>query len=48
MQWLQVMELRPTLGQNLAEKGQSGLRGLRDFFAGVKEGWEEGQRRSRR
>ena len=47
MQWLRVMELRPTLGQNLAEKGQSGLTGLRDFFAGVKEGWEEGRSKFR-
>ena len=48
MQWLRVMAQRPTLGQNLAEKGQSGLTGLRDFWAGVKEGWEEGQSKFRR
>ena len=48
MQWLRVMELRPTLGQNLAEKGQSGLAVWRDFVAGVKGGWEEGQSKFRR
>lgn len=48
MQWLQVMALRPTLGQNLAEKGQSGLAVWRDFVAGVKGGWEEGQSKFRR
>lgn len=48
VQWLRVMAMRPTLGQNLAEKGQSGLTGLRDFLAGVKEGWEEGQSKFRR
>ncbi len=48
VQWLRVMAMRPTLGQNLAEKGQSGLTGLRDFWAGVKEGWEEGQSKFRR
>jgi len=48
MQWLRVMALRPTLGQNLAEKGQSGLAVWRDFVAGVKGGWEEGQSKFRR
>lgn len=48
MQWLRVMALRPTLGQNLAEKGQSGLAVWRDFVAGVKDGWEEGQSKFRR
>lgn len=48
LHWLQVMDRRPTLGQNLAERGQSGVRGWRDLVTGFKSGWEEGQSKFKR
>ena len=48
LQWLRIMSQRPTLGDNVGERTRSVADFWRDFTAGVKEGWEEGQSKTRR
>jgi hypothetical protein len=48
LQWLRIMSQRPTLGDNVGERARSVADFWRDFTAGVKEGWEEGQSKTRR
>lgn len=48
LEWLRIMAQRPTLGDNVRERTRPVSDFWRDFTAGVKEGWEEGQSKTRR